>query len=51
MGSLRMDEIVAGVIGQVSADAVAEAAAVSAKLEEDSMTFGPVNMFALDTKN
>ncbi|MFC7309270.1 hypothetical protein ACFQVC_34310 [Streptomyces monticola] len=48
MGSIRLDEIVAGVVGQVSAEDVAAAAQVSSNLDEDSMTFGPVNMFALD---
>ncbi|MEV7425356.1 hypothetical protein AB0393_36485 [Streptomyces cyaneofuscatus] len=48
MGSIRLDEIVAGVVGQVSTEDVAAAAQVSANLEEDKMTFGPVNMFALD---
>ncbi|WP_187369931.1 hypothetical protein [Streptomyces boluensis] len=50
MGSLKMDEIVNSVIGQISAEDVTEAAAVSENLEEDRMTFGPVQMFALDAK-
>ncbi|MET9845975.1 hypothetical protein ACFZC6_34940 [Streptomyces ossamyceticus] len=50
MGSLKMDEIVATVIGQISVEDVTDAAAVSANLEEDRMTFGPVTMIALDAK-
>lgn len=51
MGSLKMDEIVADVVGQISNEDVTDAAAVSANLEEDRMTFGAVQMFALDAKN
>lgn len=51
MGNLRLDEIVSSVVATVSSEDVAAAAKVSANLDEDSMTFGPVNMFALDGRN
>lgn len=47
---MDFDQMIANVATKVSADDVSRAAEVYENLEEDRLSFGAVNMFALDKK-